>query len=234
MNGNADGGIEKLETGIPGFDSIANGGLPKGRTTLVSGTAGSAKTVFAVQYLAAGITRFGENGAFVTFEESPEDISRNMMGFGWEIRKWESEDRWAFVDASPQPREEDLVSGSYDLGALLARIEYAVRRVDARRVAVDSLGAIFMQFAEPSIVRSELFRIGTALKHMGITAIMTSERTDDYGEISRFGVEEFVSDNVILLRNSLEMEKRRRTMEILKFRGTSHQKGEFPFTVASG
>ncbi len=223
--------MTKHETFIPGFDLIAEGGLPRGRTTLVSGTAGSAKTVFAVQFLARGIIGANEPGVFVTFEESPEDIAANMLGFGWDLAEWESEGKLAFVDASPQPYEEAIVSGAYDFGALLSRIEFAIKKIGAKRISMDSLAAVFTQFTESGIVRTELFRLAAALKRMGITALMTAERTEEYGEIARYGVEEFVADNVIILRNSLEEEKRRRTIEILKFRGTSHQKGEFPFTV---
>jgi circadian clock protein KaiC len=226
--------VEKLETGIPGFDHVSKGGLPKGRTTLISGTAGSAKTVLACQFLAEGIRKANESGVFITFEESPDDIRQNMLGLGWDIQRWETEGRWAFVDASPQPEQETVVAGNYDLGALLARIEYAIRKVGARRVSMDSLGAIFTQFADSATVRGELFRIASALKAMKVTAVMTAERTQEYGEIARFGVEEFVADNVIILRNILEAEKRRRTIEILKFRGTTHQKGEYPFTIMPG
>ncbi|HEY7912375.1 MAG TPA: circadian clock protein KaiC [Blastocatellia bacterium] len=234
MNLNEASGIEKLQTGISGFDFIAYGGLPKGRTTLVTGTAGSAKTVFAAQFLAEGIKKFGEPGVFITFEESPDDIRRNMLGFGWEIQSWESEGQWAFIDASPQPEEESIVSGAYDLGALLVRIEHAINRLGAKRISMDSLGAIFSQFADSATVRSELFRIASAIKRMEVTALMTAECTEDYSEITRFGVEEFVADNVVILRNALEEEKRRRTIEILKFRGTMHQKGEYPFTILPG
>ncbi|MBE2269378.1 MAG: circadian clock protein KaiC [Anaerolinea sp.] len=223
--------VNKLSTGITGFDLVSNGGLPLGRTTLVSGTAGSAKTVFAVQYLAAGIMECDQSGVFVTFEEKPEDIKRNVLGFGWKIDEWEKAGKWAFVDASPRPAEESFVIGDYDLGALLARVEHAVRKVDAKRVSMDSLGAIFSQFADTATIRRELLRIAIALRELGVTAILTAERSSEYGEIARYGVEEFVADNVIILRNVLEGEKRRRTMEILKFRGTSHQKGEFPFTI---
>jgi len=227
----ARGIIEKLETGIPGFDFIANGGLPKGRITLLSGTAGSAKTVFAAQFLAEGVSKAGDSGVFVTFEEPSGDIRKNMMGFGWDIERWENEDRWVFVDVSPQPGDETLIIGDYDLGALLARIDHAVQKVGAKRVSLDSLGALFTQFSDTAIVRREMFRIASALKKMGVTAIITAECSPDRGEISRSGVEEFVADNVIILRNILEDEKRRRTVEILKFRGTSHQKREFPFTI---
>lgn len=226
--------VEKLETGIEGLDHISNGGLPKGRTTLVSGTAGCAKTIFASQFLAEGIKLSGEAGVFVTFEESPEDIRINMASLGLTIPAWEAEGKWLFVDASPKPLHDSTIAGSYDLGALLARIEYAVQRVGATRVSLDSLGAIFSQFSDTSLVRSELFRIASVLRQMKVTAVMTAERTEEYGEIARYGVEEFVADNVVILRNVLAEERRRRTIEVLKLRGTSHQKGEFPFTVLSG
>jgi len=225
--------IEKLETGIPGFDFLAEGGLPKGRATLISGTAGSAKTVFACQFLVEGIKK-GENGVFITFEESPKAIRKNMRGFGWNIKEWEENRQWAFVDASPQPGETPMVSGKYDLGALIARIEYAIRKYSAQRVSLDSLGAIFSHLADSAQVRSDLFRLASALRELEVTAIMTAERTEEYGEISRFGVEEFVADNVVILRNVLNDEKRRRTIEILKYRGTDHQKGEYPFTIIKG
>ena len=222
------GPVEKLATDIEGFDGISMGGLPMGRTTLVAGTAGSAKTIFASQFLANGIRKAGQSGVFVTFEEPPDDIRNNVIGLGWDIRTWEKAGKWAFVDASPQTSDQPIVVGEYDLGALVARIEFAVRKVSAKRVSLDSLGAIFSRFSEASVVRGELFRIAVALKQMGVTAILTAERTAEYGEIARFGVEEFVADNVIILRNVLEAEKRRRTVEILKFRGTMHQKGEYP------
>ncbi len=232
MSDQANGAaVQKLPTGIASFDVIAKGGLPKNRTTLLSGTAGSGKTVFAVQFLAAGIQNADEHGVFVTFEESAADIRENMRSFGWDLERWEREGRLAFVDASPDPHVETIESGSFDLGALLARVDNAVRKVGAKRVSVDSLGAVFSQFSDQSIVRRELFRIASALKAMNVTAVLTAERTDDYGPIARFGVEEFIADNVMVLRNVLEEEIRRRTIEILKFRGTDHQKGENPFTI---
>jgi len=228
-----EGGVRKLPTGIESFDMIAEGGLPENRTTLVSGTAGSGKTVFAMQFLAAGIRDADEHGVFVTFEEPPADIRTNMRSFGWDLEEWERSGQLAIVDASPEPGQEVIESGDYDLGALLARVENAIRKVNATRVSVDSLGAVFSQFSDQAIVRRELFRIASALKKMGVTAVLTAERTDDYGPIARFGVEEFIADNVMVLRNVLDDEKRRRTVEILKFRGTDHQKGEFPFTIVA-
>jgi len=224
-------GIEKIETGIEGFDMISEGGLPKGRTTLIAGTSGSAKTVFAVQFLSEGIIKKNEPGVFVTFEEPPDDIRKNVISLGWDVAKWEQEGKWAFVDASPLMGESNVISGEYDLGALLARIEHAVNKINATRISMDSIGSIFARFTDAGMVRNELFKIASVVKQMGVTGIITAERTKEYGDIARFGIEEFVADNVIILRNVLESEKRRRTMEILKFRGTSHQKGEYPFTV---
>src|SRR4051812_11187595 len=134
--------VEKLRTGISSLDIIAKGGLPKNRTTLISGTAGSGKTVFAIQFLAAGIAN-GESGVFVTFEEAAADIRANMRSFGWDLAKWEKEGQLAFVDASPDPNIETVEAGTFDLGALIARVENAVKKVKATRVSVDSLGAVF-------------------------------------------------------------------------------------------
>ena len=224
--------IQKLKTDIPGFDHISQGGLPEGRTTLVSGSAGSAKTLFAAQFLVQGIMK-GEGGVFVTFEESPDDIRSNLHSLNWPVDEYEKDNKWAFVDASPSVGESQLEIGDYDFAAIQARIEAAVKRVNATRISLDSLGAVFNQFDNPNIIRRELFNIARGIKNLGITALLTTERMDEYGRIGRYGVEEFVADNVIILRNILEAEKRRRTIEILKFRGTTHHKGEYPFTITS-
>lgn len=226
--------IPKLKTHIEGFEHISKGGLPEGRTTLVCGTAGSAKTVFAMQFLAEAIQQEGKSGVFVTFEESPKDIRKNVEGFGWDIEKWEKEGKWGFVDASMNIDEEITEAGLYDFGALAARVAHAVKKIGAERVSIDSVSAIFMRYKRIDTIRTELYRLATALKSIGVTVVMTAERTSEDGEVSRYNIEEFVSDNVIILRNVLESEKRRRTIEILKFRGTLHMKGEYPFTVMPG
>jgi len=225
-------GVAKLETGIPGFDFVSKGGLPAGRTSLMSGTAGSGKTIFAAQFLAEGVHR-GESGVFVTFEEPPDAIQANLASFGWDIPAWEREGRWAFVDVSPRTSEEEIIAGSYDLGALIPRVEYGVQKVGASRVVIDSLAAFKTQFSDQSLVRHALFSLTVALRRLGVTALITAERTDEYGDIARYGVEEFVADTVMVLRNALEGDKRRRTVEIVKMRGTSHHAGEFPFTISA-
>ncbi len=225
--------VEKQPTFIEGFDFIAYGGLPEGRTALLAGTAGSAKTVFGIQFLAGGIRNNHDAGVFVTFEEPPEDIRKNAATLGFEIARWESEGKWAFVDASPTLVDTE-VAGEYNLAALMSRIEHAVKQVGARRVVLDTLSALLAQFQNDAIVRREVSRISSGLRRLGVTALITAERADDTGPITKYNIEEFVSDSVIILRNSLEQEKRRRTVEILKSRGTPHQKGEFPFTILPG
>ena len=221
----------RLRTGIAGLDQIMLGGLPAARPSLLAGTAGSGKTVFVLQFLAEGIRQFDEAGVFVTFEESTLDLRRSGTSLGFDIQAWEDQGLWSFVDAAPVPTENDTIVGSYDFGALTARIRHAVKTVGAKRVCLDSLGAVFDRFDDPVTVRLELFRLTSALKEMGVTSLLTVERLEEYGPISRFGVEEFVADNVLVLRNALEREKRRRTIEVLKFRGQPHRSGEWLFTI---
>ena len=228
---NATSPVDKLPTYISGLDLVGNGGLPKSRTTLVAGTAGAGKTVLATQFLVEGVRRDGDGAVFVTFEERPADIRANVAVFGWDIASFEEAGSWAFVDVSPDHEMQGKVIGDFDFEGLFVRLRHAVERTGATRVVVDSIGAIFTQFADAPRVRAELFRLFAVLRELGVTAIVTAERLDEYGSISRMGVEEFVADNVILLRNVLDDERRRRTLEILKFRGTAHQKGQFPVTI---
>lgn len=226
--------LERLEVGIPGLDVITHGGLPRGRLSLVSGTAGSGKTVFAAQFIASGIAS-GESGVFVTFEERPGSIRRNMRSLGWDISGWEAAGQWAFVDASPRNQVDTVFTGDdYGLGPLLARITQAVERVGAKRVAIDSVGALVSQFDRVAPARQALFRLADTLHDAGVTTVMTAERADDYGPVTHLGFEEFVADNVVILRNALDGEKRRRTIEVLKMRGGSHRKGEHLFTLLDG
>lgn len=223
--------IERLATGINGFDQVARGGLPLGRSTLVSGTTGSGKTLFAVEFLARGIQRFDQPGVFVTFEETTEDIRRNAASLGFPIQQWEAENKWVFVDVSMDLLREAPTIGGFDFSALTLRIETEARRIGAARVAVDSLGAVFSHFVDVGLVRHELFRIAAALEPLGVTSVLTAERAVEYDGVSRYGVEEFVFDDVVILRNALREERRRRTVEIVKFRGCAHHSGEWLFTI---
>lgn len=234
MSINPTGGVQLLATGIPGFDRISMGGLPYERVTLVSGTAGAAKTIFATQFLVEGIRQAGEACVFVSLEERPADIRASMLSLGWDIARFEADGKWAFIDGAARADGEEILVGDYDLGGLLARIQAAVVKVGAKRLVIDAVTALFSRFVKREKVRSELFRIGQAIRSMGVTSIMTSERPSDHAEVSRYEIEEFVADNVIILRNGLDDELRRRTLEILKMRGVPHRRGEFPFVITHG
>jgi len=230
INPSKHAGLDKIRTLIEGFDDISHGGLPIGRSTLVSGTSGTGKTLMAVQFLYNGIVHFDEPGVFVTFEESPRDIIKNASSFGWDLQALIDDSKLFILDASPDPEGQEVV-GNFDLSALIERIQYAIRKYKAKRVSIDSVTAVFQQYEAVSVVRREIFRLVARLKQMGVTTVMTTERVDEYGPVARYGVEEFVSDNVVIIRNVLEGERRRRTVEILKLRGTTHMKGEYPFTI---
>ena len=223
--------VERLQTGIPGLDEVAEGGLPLGRATLVVGTSGAGKTVLASQLLAAGIEQFAEPGVLVTFDETPESVLRNASSFGWDFERHLAEGRLSLIDSSPAPDAAILEVGDFDLQGLLAQIEAAIAETGARRVVLDSVTALLPQFEDGRRIRRELTRVVHALNQLGITSLLTAERTDEFGSIARFGVEEFVADAVIVLRNVLTEQRRRRTLEILKLRGGPHRSGEFPFTI---
>ena len=225
-------GVKKIRTLIEGLDEISHGGLPIGRTTLVSGTSGTGKTLLAIQFLYHGIKYFDYPGLFITFEESPNDIIQNAYSFGWDLESLIEQGKLFILDASPDPEGQEVV-GNFDLSALIERIQYAVNKYKAKLVSIDSVTAVFQQYDAASVVRREIFRLVARLKYLNVTSIMTTERIEEYGPVARFGVEEFVSDNVIIVRNVLEGERRRRTIEILKLRGTTHMKGEYPFTITS-
>lgn len=226
------GGVQKIRTMIEGFDDISHGGLPLGRATLVSGTSGTGKTLFSIQFLYNGILLFDEPGVFVTFEESPADIIKNAHSFGWNLQNLIDKGKLFILDASPDPEGQEVI-GNFDLSALIERLQYAINKYKAKRVSIDSITAVFQQYEATSVVRREIFRLVARLKQIGVTTIITTERVEEYGPIASFGVEEFVADNVAVVRNVLEGERRRRTMEILKLRGTTHMKGEYPFTITN-
>ncbi|MCB0169081.1 MAG: circadian clock protein KaiC [Anaerolineae bacterium] len=223
--------LQKTPTGIEGFEHLTIGGLPKGRTTLMVGSSGSGKTIFAIEFLYRGITEFNRPGVFVTFEERAPDIVQNVKSMRWHLDELVQQGQLLFVDGSPElePVEE---TGSYDLSGLIVQIKYAVEKIKAKQVVLDSIGSLFHQFSNANVIRREIFRITEVLKEMDVTAIMTAERLEEYGPISRYGIEEFVADNVIVLRNVLHQEKIRRTIQILKVRGSSHAQGEFPITIS--
>ncbi|MCW2667264.1 MAG: putative circadian clock protein KaiC [Frankiales bacterium] len=231
----ADGAssVPKLETGIPGFDHLTMGGLPRRRATVLAGQAGSAKTVFAGQFLAEGVRR-GQPGVFVTLEEPADDLRRNLATLGFDVASWEAAGDWRFVDASPLVRE-DGTPAPYSFETLLAQIGQAVDATGADRLVLDSLNTVFSLSEDAGVARQRLRNLASRMRAMGLTVVMTVETASDpAGSLSRYGIEEFVADNVVLLRNTREGKGRRRTVEVLKMRGSSHRKGDYAFTIQPG
>jgi circadian clock protein KaiC len=222
--------LDRLATGIPGLDQITRGGFPVGRNTLVTGVAGAGKTVFAMQFLAEGIRRFGQAGVFVTLGESTDDVRRNAASLGWDVVGWEREGSWRFVDASPIDGE-DVVAGGFDFSGLTARILAAAEAAQATRVSIDSLSAAFARFSDSTAVRAALQGLLRALKEAGVTAVLTVEGSED--ELSRvlLHLGEHATDSIVRLEYRLVAEKRRRTVEVVKLRGGAHRSGAYPFTV---
>lgn len=224
--------FERVKTGVAGLDTIAHGGIIRGKVTLVAGTTGSGKTILGAQFLAAGAS-VGEGVVFVTFEEPADELRLSLKAFGWDVLKFEQQGVWRWVDCSP--REEaahpEYANEEYDFSALLARIEHAVKAINAKRVVIDSLNALLMRFSNGKHIRNDMLQLALMLRQLAVTSIITTERSDDYGPVSETKIIEFIVDCVVILRNVLEREKRRRTVEILKFRGGGHIKGEFPFGI---
>lgn len=218
----------RLATGIPGFDTIAGGGIVQGRSALLVGTSGSGKTIFGLQFLMEGVKQFGEPGVLVTFEELPEDIARNAGGFGWDVSGAVAAGDLTIVDASPDTAGSDE---EFDFDALVSQMRAAVENVGAKRVVLDSVGALFPQFKDPFAVRRGLRHIIETLRPLGVTTLISAERATEYGSVARFEVEDFVVDGIIILRHPLERRTRSRTIEVLKLRGRSHLTGEYPFSI---
>jgi circadian clock protein KaiC len=222
--------LRRITTGIKGFEHISLGGLVEGRTTLLVGTSGSGKTLFATELLYRSVTEAGHPAVFVTFEEKPVDIVRNVQRLNWKLSDLILKKKLVILDAS-MDREIVEEAGSYDLSGIICQITDSVKEVGAKFVVLDSLGALFYAFANPGILRREILRLADKLQEIGVTSVITAERLEEYGPITRFGIEEFVSDCVIVLRHQLLDEKVRRTIQIYKLRGDRHQKDEFPFTI---
>ncbi len=228
----------KSPTGIRGLDVITAGGLPDGRITLVTGGPGSGKTVFSMQYLHAGV-ELGEPGVFVTFEDQPAFIGGNVRSFGWDVAAMVDADMLRFVDVSAPSGGEGRIVGGFDLSALAERIKTACDEIGAKRVALDSLGALFARLGlfdplERLEMRTGLRELAARLRALDVTTIMTSERTSEASPDLDYQLEEYVADNVLMLRNNLDGERRRRTVEVLKFRGAEHHEGQFAFSILPG
>lgn len=221
--------VQKLPTHIPGLDLVLQGGIPTERVTLLVGSAGSGKTILGAQFLWAGLLR-GEPAVFVTFEEKATKITSNVRSFGWDLQSMVDSGKLAFVELSVGAGE--AMAGEFDLTILVDRIRHAATKIGARRVFIDSISAFFDQLGEGAPVRRMLLELSNQLYETRVTTLLSAERYEEYGSLSAYRAETFVSDCVIILRHLLEVEKVRRTLQVLKCRGSGHKQGEYPFTIS--
>ncbi len=220
--------LPKEPTGISGFDEITRGGVPAGRPTLICGSAGAGKTLFAMEFLVRGITQFDEPGVFISFEETDDELATNVASLGFDLKDLIDQKKlvldYVFIE-----RSEIEETGEYDLEGLFLRLGHAIDSIGAKRVVLDTLEALFAALPNEAIIRAELRRLFRWLKEKGVTAVITCERGE--GTLTRYGLEEYVADCVILLDNRVENQISTRRMRIIKYRGTSHGTNEYPFLI---
>jgi circadian clock protein KaiC len=220
--------LPKTLTGIGGLDDLTFGGLPTGRPTLLCGSAGCGKTLFGMTFLVNGATKFGETGVFMSFEEREHDLAANVHSLGFDVDDLIAKKKLA-IDYVRVERAEIEESGEYDLEGLFVRLGHAIDTIGAKRVVLDTIEALFSGLADTTILRAELRRLFGWLKDKGVTAIITAERGE--GQLTRFGIEEYVSDCVVLLDNRVQEQVVTRRLRVVKYRGSSHGTNEYPFLI---
>jgi circadian clock protein KaiC len=220
--------LPKSPTGIDGFDQITGGGLPTGRPSLVCGGAGCGKTLFAISFLVHGATRFDEPGVFMSFEEGADELAQNVASLGFDLPGL-VEQKKVVLDQVRVERSEIEETGDYDLEGLFVRLGYAIDSIGARRVVLDTIESLFSGFSSQTILRAELRRLFRWLKDKGVTAVITGERGE--GTLTRQGLEEYVSDAVILLDHRVTEQVSTRRLRIVKYRGSPHGTNEYPFLI---
>ena len=220
--------LPKARTGIRGLDEITRGGLPCGRPTLICGGPGSGKTLLALTFLANGALLFDEPGVLMTFEENADEIGSDVASLGFDTRELIKANKLA-IDYVRVERSEIEETGEYDLEGLFVRLAHAIRTVGAKRVVLDTIESLFAGLQNDAILRSELRRLFRWLKDQGVTAVITGERGE--GMLTRQGLEEYVSDAVILLDHRVQDQVSTRRMRIVKYRGTYHGTNEYPFLI---
>ncbi len=223
--------LEKSPTGIKGLDEITNGGLPKGRPTLVCGGAGSGKTLLGMEFLVRGATEFNEPGVFMSFEETAEELTKNVVSLGFDLNRL-SASRKILLDHVHIERSEIEETGEYDLEGLFIRLEHAIDSIRAKRVVLDTIESLFSGLPSPAILRAELRRLFRWLKNKGMTTVITGERGEN--TLTRHGLEEYVSDCVIVLDHRVTSQISTRRLRVMKYRGSTHGTNEYPFLMEEG
>jgi circadian clock protein KaiC len=220
--------LQKCPTGIQGLDEITLGGIPRGRPTLVTGSAGSGKTLFALEFLVKGATLYNEPGVFMAFEETSEELTTNVSSLGFDLDGLAKQKKLA-IDYVYIERSEIEETGEYDLEGLFVRLGHAIDSVKAKRVVLDTLEVLFSCLPSEGILRAELRRLFRWLKKKGVTAIVTGER--GVNTITRYGLEEYVADCVILLDHRVTEDVSTRRLRVVKYRGSYHGTNEYPFLI---
>ncbi|PKR89914.1 KaiC 1 [Pleomorphomonas diazotrophica] len=223
--------LAKSPTGISGFDDLTLGGLPKGRPTLVCGTAGCGKTLFAATFLVHGARELDEPGVFVSFEERPSDIVENVASLGFDLETLIETEKVVIEHIVVDPSEVAEI-GDFDLEGLFLRLELAIDSIGAKRVVLDTIESLFSAFTNQAVLRAEIRRLFDWLKDRGLTTVITGERGD--GALTRQGLEEYVSDCVLLLDHRVQNQISTRRLRIVKYRGSSHGTNEYPFLIDQG
>jgi circadian clock protein KaiC len=221
--------LPKAPTGIRGLDEITRGGLPQGRSTLVTGGTGTGKTLLGLQFLVAGAREHGEPGVLVTFEESADKVTANVASLGFDLDGLQR-DGMLIIIAFPVEAAEIVKTGEFDFGPLSLVLDDAIRRIGARRVVLDSIEVLFGAFKARAIVRAELGRLFGWLEGREVTAIVTGERADD--ALTRHGIEQYVSDCVIVLDHRVHEGVATRRLQVIKYRGSTHETNEYPFLIS--
>jgi circadian clock protein KaiC len=222
--------LAKAQTGIRGLDQLTRGGLPRGRVTLVAGSAGAGKTLLGVQFLVAGARDYGEPGILLTFEESAAKVSANVRSLGFDLDALASDGRLEVLAFQVDP-SEIVAAGEFDLEPLFLTLDDAIRRLGAKRVVLDTIEVLFGAFDNDSIVRAELSRLARWLEERDVTAIVTGERGEK--SLTRRGIEEYASDCVILLDHRVGEEISTRRLRVVKYRGSAHGTNEYPFLITA-
>ena len=220
--------LPKTPTGILGFDEITGGGVPTGRPTLLCGAAGCGKTLFAMTFLVSGADKYGEPGVFMSFEERAADLSANVSSLGYDVESL-IRDKHLLIDHVQIDRSEIEETGDYDLEGLFVRLDYAIKQIGAKRVVLDTIETLFSSFSDIGLLRAELRRLFEWLKNRGVTAIITGERGE--GQLTRYGIEEYISDCVVLLDNRVVDQVTTRRLRVVKYRGSAHGTNEYPFLI---
>jgi circadian clock protein KaiC len=220
--------LEKTPTGIKGFDEITNGGVPRGRSALMIGAAGSGKTVFGMEFLVRGALQYGEPGVFMSFEENETDLANNFSSLGFDLNALIAQ-KQLFIDYVYIEKREIEETGEFDLDGIFIRLSSAIDAIGAKRVVLDTLEALFSGICDEAILRAELRRLFRWLKEKGVTAIITAER--GVNTLTRYGLEEYVADCVVLLDIQMIDQIATRRMRIIKYRGSKHGSNEYPFLI---